>query len=76
MAKKLIKDVAGSRLEVIEIYKQSYDAQREAHGLEKKYANEVQKAAEMQTKALEKQNEVVEESKSRFEQWLRKVRNR
>ena len=52
-----------------DVYKSSYDAQREAMGMEKKFSQEAQKATELQTKALEKQKDVVDQSKEKLNQW-------
>ena len=69
LQKKLKKELTSASEVLTKAYKNSYNAQREAMGLEKKYAESAQKATELQTKALEKQKDAIDESKEKLNQW-------
>ena len=72
LQKKLKKELTSASEVLTKAYKNSYNAQREAMGMEKKYAEAAQKATELQTKALEKQKDAVEKSKAKLEEWAAK----
>ena len=69
LQKKLKKELTSASEVLTKAYKNSYNAQREAMGMEKKYAEAAQKATELQTKALEKQKDAIDESKEKLNQW-------
>ena len=66
---KLKKQLDDSMESLNRKYQDSFNAQREAMGMEKKYAEAAQKATELQTKALEKQKDAIDESKEKLNQW-------
>ena len=69
---KINDEVASSFEHLQGVFKDSFDAQREAMGAQKKFSQEAQKATELQTKALEKQKVAVEQSKAKLEEWAAK----
>ena len=69
---KINDEVASSFEHLQGVFKDSFDAQREAMGAQKKFSQEAQKATELQTKALEKQKAAVEQSKAKLEEWAAK----
>ena len=69
---KINDEVASSFEHLQGVFKDSFDAQREAMGAQKKFSQEAQKATELQTKALEKQKDTVEKSKAKLEEWAAK----
>ncbi len=66
---KINDEVASSFEHLQGVFKDSFDAQREAMGAQKKFSQEAQKATELQTKALEKQKDAIDESKEKLNQW-------
>ena len=66
---KINDEVVSSFEHLQGVFKDSFDAQREAMGAQKKFSQEAQKATELQTKALEKQKDAIDESKEKLNQW-------